>query len=167
MCSFFAPQISRSLLHTVPASEKGCWVHTSECLLALLNLAFRICLSVSLAVLVQMPELQGRVGVQAHPWAEQLISAISRSRPTQHQILTSSQGAEFWALDVHTEKSGVWALDGTLLWTKPLATAYSSLWFIFCFVVLRGWAQLSRGPCLGLLGATVVQRINIVKCFIK
>lgn len=58
-------------------------------------------------------------------------------------------------------------LDSTLLCMKHLAMAYSGLWFIFCFVFLQAWAQLRLGPCLGLLGATVVQLRNTVKYSIK
>lgn len=123
--SSLAPWISKFCLLAVPACEKG-YTPLSPHWLYWFEAPGSVCWTdrcFSLAVWVQMPELQARVELQAHPWSEQLVSANSRLLCSQQvnlaPNLTSNQRTELWALHAHTWKSGALAFYSTLLYMKP------------------------------------------------
>lgn len=174
-CGESAPWIPWPFLHTAAVPAEGYWMH--EYLLALLNLGFRICL---VSWEICLPCSVGSNAWSAGESGSSGTSLVQAVDVIQLQVASCSPGKSSaksniqprnWALgfsctslkNVHQELT----LDSTLLCVRLLAMAYNSLWFIFCFVFLQAWAQLSLGPCLGLLGATAVQLINTVKYSVK
>lgn len=177
VCSSLAPWISWPFLHTLPVSVEGYWTHTSESPLAFLNLGFRtclvnwmICIPCSVGSNAWNAGKRGSSGASL-VWAVDVIQLQVASCSSGKSSAKSNLQPRIWdpgfsCTSLKDVCQGL-TLVSTLLCMKPLATAYNSLWGFFCFVFLQVWAQLSLGPCLGLLGATVVQLINTVKDSIK